>query len=103
MLELQRLTVPCPHRNYLGLPARTIRPFLSSNCFPNFPPFFPRKTGKAGKAGNISKVWKFKWAEYLQGFAFQYVEKKMENKQIQEIARKNSRNLDKNSFDKNGP
>ena len=60
MLELQRLTVPCPHRNYLGLPARTIRPFLSSNCFPNFPPFFPRKTGKAGKTGNISKVWKFK-------------------------------------------
>ena len=59
MLELQRLTVPCPHRNYLGLPARTIRPFLSSNCFPNFPPFFPRKTGKAGKTGNISKVWKF--------------------------------------------
>ena len=42
-------------------------------------------------------------AKHLEGFAIQQMEKKKEHMEIQKIARKKNGNLDKKSFDKNGP
>ena len=66
-------------------------PFLSSNFSTKFPLFFPRKTGKAGKTGNISKVWKFNRGKNIWKASYSNIRKKK------------SGNLDKKSFDKNGP
>ena len=59
--------------------------------FPRIFLFCPRKTGKAGKTGNISKVWKFNRGKNIWKASYSNIRKKK------------SGNLDKKSFDKNGP
>ena len=79
--------------------------FLLSNCFPNLPLSFPRKRGKGGKTSNVSIVWNFSEGKIVGRFRTpRSGEKKKENKEVQNIARKNkSGKLDKRSLDKNGP
>ena len=79
---------------YIRVPLLRVRAVLIEQLFPNFSPlFFQQKllTGKAGKTGNISKVWKFNRGKNIWKASYSNIRKKK------------SGNLDKKSFDKNGP